>query len=135
MQKDFEDWSKKKIMIEKRTSTASFFCKEIWWCNLGINIGTETDGKDFYYERPVLIIRFWNKKMVWVVPLTSKSYFDKYHYPLIILGKEDFSFIKLTQIRTISTKRLVRKLGNISQKDFENIISKITKFLNTKPLK
>lgn len=45
MLKDFDNWNILKKKIE--TDRDEFFCnrREIWWCNLGINTGSESCGK------------------------------------------------------------------------------------------
>jgi hypothetical protein len=72
MQKDFDTWNNLKKEIH--TKDIRRFCdpREIWWCSIGINIGSEEDGKNKLFERPVLIIRVFNRHMVRIVPLTRK---------------------------------------------------------------
>ena len=90
-----------------------------------MNIGTELYGKNELFERPVLILKVYNKETVMIVPLTSKIRNDKYH-SRVTLGDVDSNAI-LSQVRTISTKRLSRKVGRISKENFEEIKSKYLK--------
>jgi mRNA interferase MazF len=46
--------------------------REVWWCNIGVNIGDEEDGKSEFFSRPVLIIHKFNKKVFWGIPLTAQ---------------------------------------------------------------
>ncbi len=73
MQKDFNTWNKKKKVLDDNKIKYSFFYheREIWWTSIGLNIGVETDGKNDSFERPVLIIKKFNKDMFWGIPLTS----------------------------------------------------------------
>ncbi len=66
MQKDFDSWSKykKKINSTSDDNIAYFYERELWWCALGINIGFEQDGKNKHHERPVLILRKFNRYFV-----------------------------------------------------------------------
>ena len=75
----------------------------------------------------MLIIKKFNSDMFWGVPLTTKEKKNKYHHKLeheIIK-----SWVILSQIKTISTKRLLRKIGSISDSDFREVILKIQNLL------
>jgi hypothetical protein len=41
MQKDFDKWNIKKKQIDAKTARLYFRQGEIWWVNLGLNIGYE----------------------------------------------------------------------------------------------
>lgn len=108
--KDFDQWNEiKKGTEEKELDKEVYFNpREIWWCSLGINLGVETDGKNDKFERPVLIFRVFNKHMAWVLPITGSQKDGRFYFK-IRYGNED-RFVMLSQIRTISTKRLLRKV-------------------------
>ncbi|MCX6752237.1 MAG: type II toxin-antitoxin system PemK/MazF family toxin [Candidatus Nomurabacteria bacterium] len=121
--KDFDAWNtKKKIIDQKETSDHVFFAeREIWWGSLGLNIGYEQDGKNENFERPLLLIKKFNRDIVLAVPLTSVAKNNKFHHKL----KSSGSFVILSQMRLISTKRLLRRVEKITDSEFEEIISKI----------
>lgn len=132
MSKDFNTWNTRKKIINDSFSDRKVYYneKDVWWGNLGLNIGVETDGKPEDFERPVLIIKKFNAEMVWVLPITSSIRVDRYHHQLqhnTIKGT-----VILSQLRTISTKRLSRKFGMLSREDFNNILLKIVSFLKIK---
>ncbi len=132
MNKDFDSWNTQKKAIDNLLLDKNIFYheREVWWGNLGLNIGVETDGKSDNFERPVLIIKKFNSDMVWVLPITSTIKDDLYHYSLhhnTIKGS-----VILSQLRTISTKRLSRKFGTISNTDFNAILVKVLGFLKIK---
>jgi mRNA-degrading endonuclease toxin of MazEF toxin-antitoxin module len=79
------------------------------------------------YERPVLIIKIFNEKMLRVVPLTSIKRQDENHIPVSFSGNSVSA--KLSQLRTISTQRLSRKLGIIDQFQFNKVVEAIKKQL------
>lgn len=125
MEKDFDKWNKEKKVVDKKATNRDlfFYPREIWWCSTGLNIGVEADGKNENFERPVLIIKKFNADMIWVLPLTTKEKQNKYYYKL---KHEDIkSWVILSQIKTISTKRLLRKTGSISESDFEGVVSRV----------
>jgi hypothetical protein len=63
MKKDFDGWIKKKKSLHEssKEKAAYFYEREIWWCSIGINIGFEQDGKNEHFERPVLVLRKFNR--------------------------------------------------------------------------
>lgn len=123
-QKFFDSWNKRKKLVNIFEVGKNFYYheREIWWCSLGVNIGVETDGKHQLFERPVLILKKFNKDMLWVLPLTSREHNDPFHHP--VGYQRDKTWVKITQLRTVDSKRLLRKLGTIDVCDFE-IIKKL----------
>jgi len=109
----------KKEINNKETN---IFCnsREIWWCSIGLNIGSEEDGKNELFERPVLIIKVFNRDILRVVPLTSKYKNDKNH--IQIKYNDRVGSIIISQIKTISSKRLSRKLCRLDKKQFEDVV-------------
>ena len=133
MQKKFDEWNKVKKEIHSACKNNSFFFheREIWWCSLGINIGVEMDGKNNYFERPIVILKKFNSEMIWVLPLTTKHKNDSHFIPIHF--NKGFSFVCLSQIRTISSKRLFRKIGMISKQEFEQVVQKIYEYIKIGP--
>lgn len=127
--KDFFKWIQAKIYINNRELPESFFFREreVWWCSLGVNVDVETDGKNEYFERPVLILKIFSKSFLWVLPITSKIKNDRFHFKFIENGIN--YCVILTQIRSISSKRLLRKIFTISEIEFIEIITKVISYL------
>ena len=129
MEKDFDKWNIEKKIVDKKVVNRDlfFYAREIWWCSAGLNIGVEADGKNENYERPFLIIKKFNADMVWVLPLTTQEKNNKYYFKLN--HEELISWVVLSQIKTISTKRLLRKVGLISEFDFKEVLIRLKDFL------
>jgi mRNA interferase MazF len=129
--KKFDEWNKEKQKVENKERFVFAHPREIWWCSLGVNIGAEVDGKNENFERPVLIVKVYNKESMLVVPITSKLKNDSFHYELDVTEETKNKiftkkiWIKLTQIKVISSKRLLRKVNVIPILDFEKIKTKI----------
>ncbi len=135
MDKNFDAWNIKKQTIngKKFNKDLFFYPGELWECSFGINVGVEIDGKHDDYQRPALIIRKFNGDMLWVLPLTTKFKNSRYHYKLPNSSVD--TYVVLSQIRTISSKRLLRRIGVILKLDFENILNSIVEILkNESPL-
>ncbi len=122
MFKDFDRWNALKKSLENKVSV---FCneRELWWCSVGVNIGTETCGKNELFERPVLILQVYNKNSIRIVPITSKVKNDRFHTPIEYQGM--FGWAILSHAKTISSKRLQRKLYKINMFQHEWVMSRL----------
>jgi mRNA interferase MazF len=122
--KDFDNWNKEKKMLEDvKCDSVIFHEREIWWCSIGINLGDEQDGKNELYERPVLILRKFNKNIAWVLPMSTREKEGIYYYSLEH-DKKIFCVI-LSQLRLLSTKRFRRFIRKISPNQFSLIQEKL----------
>lgn len=122
---------KKEVNSKEISCDLFFYEREVWWCSVGINVGVESNGKNENFERPCLIIKKFNSEMVWTLPLTSKEHKGE-HYQKII-HDSGVSWVSLSQIKTISTKRLLRKIGMISDTEFLLIINKVNEYIKIGP--
>ena len=108
-EKDFDGWNKIKQRIDNTDQDCTFFEKEIWWSRLGINIGSEQNGKGADYIRPVYILSKINSKTFIGIPLTSILKEDKTHISFYF--NYNFSTALISQIKLYDKKRLVRCIG------------------------
>jgi len=118
--KDFDGWNKLKQIIDERPADVFAYPREIWWCSLGVNIGAEMNGKNDNFERPVVIVKVYNKETLLALPLTSKPKTDKFHFR-ISSGQHD-SWAKLTQAKVLSHKRLLRKIDVLNEMEFSQLV-------------
>jgi mRNA interferase MazF len=125
--KDFNNWTKRKGELEFSDINTLFHEREVWWCALGLNIGSEQDGKNELFERPVLIIKKYYSGILTVLPITSLKK-DNPYYINIEVNRIQRCVI-LSQIRTISSKRLIRKMGMISTKEYNTVLFRLIKML------
>lgn len=126
--KDFDAWNKEKKDLEKVGHDAlAFHEREIWWCSIGINLGDEQDGKNELFERPVLVLKKFNNKVRWILPMSTKQKDGIYYYTLAHDGKI-FSVI-LSQLRLVSVKRFRRLVRKISPHQFALIQDRMVSFL------
>lgn len=120
-EKDFDTWNIKKKAINKRDAILYFKEREIWWCSLGCNVGSEEDGKNDNFERPILIFRIFGTDILWVIPLTTQL--DRENSRITYKFNIDgvINTADISQLKLISKKRLLRYIGLISFEDFQNI--------------
>ena len=116
MEKDFDGWNK----IKKQTQEMRprlYTVREIWWCHLGVNIGTEQDGKGEWFDRPCVIMRGFGPDACLVIPLTTSAHEHELRIPIgQVEGFE--ARANLSQIRVIDTRRLEEKIGFLEKTVF-----------------
>lgn len=110
------DWSKRKIGIHHADRILYFSEQEIWWASIGENVGSEENGKHHNFERPVLVLRKFNKDLFWGLPITTAIKRERWYYSFLFHG--GLRSLMLTQIRAMSARRLVRKMGKMDEADF-----------------
>lgn len=125
--KEFEKWNQKKQILHCNDKDIYFRKGEIWWCALGVNIGYEQDGKNENFERPVLILRKISRHLALTIPLSSKLKNHPYYYQY--KHEDRFFSAIIFQIRVLSTKRFLRRLGVVKKEDFNGILDAVINFL------
>ncbi len=91
--------------------------REVWWCRLGVNIGSEHNGSGEFFLRPVVIIRGFVANTCMVVPLTTSPKQHPLRIPVgTIQGKAAVAI--LSQIHVVDTRRLVEKIGFLKKEMF-----------------
>jgi mRNA interferase MazF len=120
MQKDFDKWNEQKKKTHGRTDAPFCHKRELWWCALGVNVGSEQDGSGDEYRRPVLILKGMSKQTFLAIPLTTATK-DHPLRPGIGLVEDKEARALLSQMRVIDTKRLVRKIGYLERGIFDRI--------------
>ena len=120
--KDFDKWNAYQKTLDKQEFDG--FCREreVWWCALGVNIGSEQDGKNDDFERPALIVKRINDELLLIVPFTSRLIKNRYRIDVKSTGKD--SQAMLSQFRTISSKRLLKRMGYVKTDVFNIILVK-----------
>jgi mRNA interferase MazF len=128
MEKDFFGWTRVKQNLNAREQGPFFNEREVWWCSVGVNIGHEQDGKDKLYTRPVLVFRKFNQHVFWAIPLTTKEKKDERFYVEVPLP-EGTSYLILSQLRLMSSKRLTYKMKKLSKRDFTTVVERVRALL------
>jgi mRNA interferase MazF len=124
MQKEFIQWNKRKMVIHEMDGLALFHEREVWWCTLGVNIGSEQDGGHGDFGRPVVIIKKFNLDSCIVVPLTTKNKNGKYYFSVGKIEEREAVAV-LSQVRFIDRRRLSNKICTLERKLYRNLLNKI----------
>ncbi len=126
----FEIWNKKKQEMHFGKPTRSFpKIRDVWIASVGKNIGYEQNGKGSDFLRPVLIIKKFNRNMVWVVPLTSMQKSLDFYYNYVDNNSNQVAAV-LAQLKLLSTKRLYRKSYVLKEKEFSHVIQRLKNMLS-----
>lgn len=104
---------------------------EIYWADLNPTIGNERAG-----FRPILIISndIFNSRSGTVIAMAITSQPQKAGFPLTYklpnneLPKQ--SWVKISQVRTLSTLRIKEKLGRVEPEDFYQIIDGLNEIIS-----
>lgn len=128
MKKDFQKWHNKKSQVDQIEKRPFFHEQEIWFCHVGMNVGFEQDGSGDDFQRPVIIIRKFNRSVCWVIPLSKTQKRGKYYFAFPF-DSYTTSVAILSQIRLLDAKRLSRKIGKMSNNEFRELINKIKALL------
>jgi mRNA interferase MazF len=96
---------------------------EIRWANLDPTRGREQAGR-----RPVLVLSkdVFNHRSETVIAVAITSQLQRAGFPLTLqLESEDLpkrSWVKISQIRTLSVHRIGRRLGTVSPEDLAQVV-------------
>ena len=126
MNKDYSFWTITKMEINNDKPRFTFRDGEVWLAGIGENIGFEEDGKGFGFNRPVLILKKFNKFLCHIVPLSTTEKRGKYYLEIDTHTRKN-SIVLLSQNRTIDSLRLFRKIGFVSKENLFNVKSEIAK--------
>ena len=103
---------------------------DIYWADLNPVIGSEQGGL-----RPVLILshNVFNERSGTVIAVALTSQPQRAGYPLTFeLGSTKLprkSWVKIGQIRTLSVKRIRRKISNISDEELATVIEGLNEII------
>lgn len=120
MHKEFKRWGQNKEALHENSKVTFYKVREVWWCAIGINIGSEQDGTGKNFDRPVLIVKDLNQKIFFGVPLTGHERYGKHYF---YIGKTNHLHTSalLSQARVWDSKRLIRKMYVLNKPIFDEL--------------
>lgn len=134
---EFADWTAEKVKLRYVPSTKPIpiYNNFIYWCNLGINVGSEQNKL-----RPVIIVRTsQNSPVCTVIPLTSQRLSDELWYHIDLENLNSTALVEqlrvVSKIRIINPYRYKGKLVLISKSDWEKINVQLESLYKLRPLK
>lgn len=131
LRQKYNDWNIKKqdIQFKEPKCGPKIYFKEgdIWWCSLGLNIGSESYGKGEKFRRPVLIVKKFSGDLCAALPLTSQEKTGTWFIDITLHGKK--KWVMLYQIRTLNKKRFYLKMGQLDDTDMKRVKQKLETLL------
>lgn len=120
---EYATWTKDKAKIKFQKNIPSFPITNnfIYWCNLGINIGSEQNK-----IRPAIIVRTQTSSSVCtILPLTSVRLNDKKWYHIDLEQKNSTALVEqvknISKLRVLSPQRTNGLIDRITSNDLNNI--------------
>ena len=117
---NYDHWNEIKKRLQVLAKCKKFKEREVWWCAIGLNLGTEIFGKGSAFARPVLILKKFNDGQFLGVPLSTKDKTGQYYFNFSLRGQ--MSTAVLSQVRTFSVYRLFNRMGRINQETFLKLV-------------
>ena len=103
----------------------------IYWANLDPTLGREQSG-----HQPVVMLSsdIFNDRSGTVIVLAITSQHQKAGFPLTLeLESKNLpkrSWVKISQIRTLSTERIGKKLGQVSEEELDQITEGLNEIIS-----
>ncbi len=103
---------------------------DIRWANLDPTVGHEQSG-----ERPVLILSHdvFNERSGTVIAMALTSQEQRAGFPLTHELQQsklpNRSWVKISQIRTLSTERIDRKIGSVTPEELAHVIEGLNEII------
>lgn len=128
MTKDFDSWNNLKKTVNDLSEPPRFHEREIWWCTMGVNVGREQDGKHERFERPILVLKKFNRDTLWAIPLSSSPGGAGFSVPIRLSGGR-VSYALVSQLRLISSLRLTRLVLYVDRRQFRLVKDSVVALL------
>ena len=137
--KDFLNWNQEKIKIDARVEDLKedentheikdvIRKWEIRWCALGVNVGSEIDGKGKEFLRPCLLLEQASPDIFLVIPMSTKIKSALGYRKIIVEGRE--VSLCIHNLKTISRKRIYGRISKLSVNKIIEIRSWVRKYFN-----
>ena len=105
---------------------------DVLWANLEPTIGHEQAG-----QRPVVVLSadVFNERSGTVIAMALTSHEQRAGFPLTLELKsvkmKKRAWVKISQIRTLSTRRLGRKIGRVSPEELDRLVEGLNEIIAT----
>lgn len=125
--KNFDSWISVKKKIDSEESGS--FCRsgEVRWAVLGVNIGSEIDGKGGSYNRPCVVVDVFSDKLVLVFPMSTKVKESAGYVPFTLVDGRVVS-VCVHQARVLSPKRILKRIQVIFPDKLRDLKNSYKKF-------
>jgi mRNA interferase MazF len=122
--KKFDEWNEVKKRTENKLKIPTMKQREIYWANVGENIGFEQNGKGDDFMRPLLVFKKFSNNMFFGIPLSTQKKDNGSFFFEFSFKDNEISTALIVQGKLYDAKRLDRKIGKIGLEDFEKLKGK-----------
>ena len=126
----FNEWNEVKKRTDNKSVLPNIRQREIYWANIGENIGFEQNGKGNEFMRPLLIFKKFSNNMFFGIPLSTQSKKEGSFFFEFSFKDDEVSTALIVQGRLFDAKRLDRKMGKISVDDYDKLKLKFKGLFN-----
>lgn len=116
---EYDGWNEVKKDLELHGRRPKISQGQVWWSGVGRNIGTELNGKNSRFSRPVIVFKKICSSKFLAIPLTSKEHEGSWYVPFEFDGRCETAVV--CDAKVLSVKRLYRMMGTISNADYNKI--------------
>lgn len=102
--KEFRKWAEVAEKVEGLERPPFVKVGAIYWCYLGVGIGSELVGKGETFTRPVLVMGRIDERLLFVIPVTTKAKSGGHYATVVVSGTAESAI--LYQGRVIDVKRI-----------------------------
>lgn len=127
--KEFDKWNAIKKKISEENKKRNFKEREIFNAKVGKNLGYEQNGVGNQFIRPILIVKKFSNSSFYAIPLSTTEKRNQYYFEFEFI-KDKKSVAILSQMRNLDAKRLLNKIGMISQDDFEELKKQLKEIID-----
>jgi mRNA interferase MazF len=125
---NMDAWNVLKKQLNTSTRSSKLFrAQEIWWCNVGLNVGYEVYGKGPTFTRPVLIFKKKSHDTFIGIPMSTRLKNRTDYHIIEFHGKQ--SALMLGEIRNFDARRLADRMGKLADTKFTRIEKAVIEYL------
>jgi mRNA-degrading endonuclease toxin of MazEF toxin-antitoxin module len=118
--KRFTEWIGLKTKLHEKAHTPPLVSQgDVWWINIGENIGSEVNGKSEQFSRPALIFKKFAHGFYFVIPTSTQTHTGSWYVPFRLKDRDTVAC--LHQGRSIDYRRLSSKVGTLTDTDFMQV--------------
>jgi mRNA interferase MazF len=116
--KQFDAWAKIKKEVQEEFRKINIDAGDVRWTSIGVNIGSEIDGKGDSFCRPALVVNVVGSTVAFIIPMSTKIKNDIAGYLEIEFQGERVSLC-IHQSRVVSQKRIMKRIGKVTGNDLK----------------
>jgi len=105
---------------------------DVVWADLNPVVGHEQAGR-----RPVVVLSadVFNERSGTVIAMALTSHLQRAGFPLTLelksLKLKERAWVKISQVRTLSTRRLGRKIGRVAPEELDRLVEGLNEIIAT----